>query len=53
MSNEMPKSKILNQVQAPVRHDNYVILKLALKQVQGLRFQNPFLKFDIDLAFGF
>ena len=39
---EMPKQ---------VRHDKGVILNLALKPVQGLRFQNPFLKFDIHLAF--
>jgi hypothetical protein len=43
--NEMPKSKILNQVQDLVRHDQRVILNLALKQVQGLRFQNP----DLEL----
>ena len=30
-----------------VRHDKNVILNLALKQVQGLRFQNPILTFDI------
>ena len=48
----MPKSKILNQVQDLVRHDKNVILNLALKQVQGLRFQNPILNFDIDLTFG-
>jgi hypothetical protein len=35
-----------------VRHDKNVILNLALKQVQVLRFQNPILKFDIYLAFG-
>jgi len=34
-----------------VRHDRDVILDLALKPVQGLRFQNPFLKFDIYLGF--
>ena len=36
-----------------VRHDKNVILNLALKQVQGLRFQNSILKFDIHLTFGF
>jgi len=41
-SNEMPKQ---------VRHDRDVILDLALKPVRGLRFQNPFLKFDIYLGF--
>jgi hypothetical protein len=40
----MPKSKILNQVQDLVRHDQSVILNL---------FQNPILKFDIHLTFGF
>jgi hypothetical protein len=45
----MQKSKILNQVQDLVRHDYIVILNLALKQVQGLRFQNPILEFDIHL----
>jgi hypothetical protein len=43
-SNEMPKQ---------VRHDNKVIQDLALKKVQGLQFQNPILKFDIPLTFGF
>ncbi len=38
--NEMPRSKILDQVQDLVRHDKPVILNLVLKQVQGLRFQN-------------
>jgi len=38
MSNEMPKSKILNQVQDLVRHDKNVILN---------SFQNPSLEFDI------
>jgi len=42
--NEMPKSKILNQVQDLVRHDEGVILNL---------FQNPILNFDIHLNFGF
>ena len=37
-------SKILKQVQDPVRHDKRVILNLALKQVQGLRFQNLILE---------
>ena len=41
-SNEMPKQ---------VRHDQSVILNLALKQVQGLRFQNPILKFVVHLTF--
>jgi len=36
-----------------VRHDNKVIQDLALKKVQGLQFQNPILKFDIPLTFGF
>jgi len=35
-----------------VRYDKNVILNLALKQVQVLRFQNPILKFDIHLTFG-
>jgi hypothetical protein len=34
-----------------VRHDKGVILNLALKPVQGLRFQNSFLTFDIPLTF--
>jgi hypothetical protein len=34
-----------------IRHDKNVILNLALKPVQGLRFQNPILDFDIHLAF--
>jgi hypothetical protein len=38
----MPKSKILNQVQDLVRHDQTVILN---------SFQNPALKFDIHLIF--
>jgi len=41
-SNEMPKSKILNQVQDLVRHDNNVILN---------SFQNPILEFCIFLTF--
>jgi len=43
-SNEMPKQ---------VRHDKNVMLNLTLKEVQGLRFQNSILKFDIHLTFGF
>jgi hypothetical protein len=34
-----------------VRHDKNVIPDLAVKQVQGLRFQNDILSFDIHLAF--
>ncbi len=41
-SNEMPKSKILNQVQGLVRLNHNVILN-------SLR--NPFLNFDIPLTF--
>ncbi len=41
MSNEMPKSKILNQVQDLVRHDHNVILNSV---------QNPVLNFDIHLT---
>jgi len=44
----MFKSKILNQVQDPVRHDKRVILNLALKQVHGLRFQNLILELDTN-----
>ena len=34
-----------------VRHNQIVILNLALKPVQGLRFQNLIFEFDIPLAF--
>jgi hypothetical protein len=36
-----------------VRHDKSVILNLALKQVQGLRFQNLVLEFDIPLRLAY
>jgi hypothetical protein len=48
MSNQIQRS---NEMPKQVRHDKNVILNLALKQVQGLRFQNPFLNLDIHLTF--
>jgi hypothetical protein len=50
MSNQI---QISNEMPEQVRHAKSVILNLALKQVQGLRFQNPVLNFDIGiLTFG-
>jgi stringent starvation protein B len=50
MSNQI---QITNEMPKQVRHDEAAILNLAFKQVQGLRFRNPILSFDIPLTFRF
>jgi stringent starvation protein B len=41
------KAQSSNEMPNQVRHDHDVILNLALNRVQGLRFQNLILDFDI------